>query len=278
MTPPAIAAGATAGTAAGTVPLAASGLVLAYERTVVVDGLSVEFAPGSITALIGPNGCGKSTLLRAFARVLAPRAGAVQLGGIPLATLATREIAKSLSYLPQTPTAPPGLTVRELVTLGRFPHRRGLGGATAVDRQAVGHALAAVGLAGQHDVDLDQLSGGQRQRAWIGMALCQEAAVLLLDEPTSHLDPAHQLEVMLLLRRVAAAGRTVVVVLHDLQLAARHADRLIALADGRIAAHGVPSDVITPTVLERVFAIRADVIADPLTGTPICLPRGLTTG
>ena len=254
-------------------PLAAEAVVLAYDRTVVVDGLTVEFPKGSLTALIGPNGCGKSTLLRALARALRPRTGRVLLEGRPLLYLPTREVARLLSYLPQSPSAPPGLSVRELIALGRFPHRQGLGGEGSTDRTAIDGALLAVGLAGRGDDEVDALSGGQRQRAWIGMALCQGATTLLLDEPTSHLDLAHQIEVLTLLRRLADEGRTVVVVLHDLQLAARHADRLIAMVDGRIAAQGTPVDVITPDVLRRVFAIAADVIPDPQTGTPLCLPR-----
>jgi iron complex transport system ATP-binding protein len=254
-------------------PLAAESVDLAYGSTAVLTGLTLRFAPGTFTALIGPNGCGKSTLLRALARVLAPQAGSVLLGGELVSALPTRAVARALSYLPQTPLAPPGLSVRELIALGRYPHRQRLGLESPTDRQAIAAALDEVGLTSLGMTDLDQLSGGQKQRAWIGMALAQGAALLLLDEPTNHLDLAHQIDVLSLLRRLADGGRTVIVVLHDLQLAARYADRLVALHRGAIAADGPPTQVITPELLRQVFAIEAAVISDPLTGTPLCLPR-----
>ena len=248
-------------------------LTVAYDAEPVIAGLSLELFAGKLTAIIGPNGCGKSSLLRALARVLTPRHGAVLLAGDDIRHLPTRTVAQRMSYLPQGPAAPPGLTVAELVAHGRFPHRRRFAGLSVDDRAAIGNALDVTGLHEFANRAIDTLCGGQRQRAWIAMALAQGARTLLLDEPTNHLDPAHRLEVLDLLQAVVGEGRSVVVVLHDLHLAAHYADHLVTLLDGRLIAQGGPKSVLTPQVLREVFAIEADVIDDPVTGTPLVLPR-----
>jgi iron complex transport system ATP-binding protein len=253
--------------------LATFDLAAGYDRQVVVPDLSVSFPAGRITAIIGANGCGKSTILKAASRVLRPLAGSVRLDGENVHALPTRQLARRLSSLPQSPDAPEALTVHELVSYGRYPHRRWLGAGHPDDGRMVDWALRAAGVAELADRPVHALSGGQRQRAWIAMTLAQGADLLLLDEPTSHLDTCHQLEVMELLARLnREAGKTVVMVLHDLNLAARYAHHMLAVKDGRVVAAGPPAQVMTEPHLREVFGIRARILSDPQTGTPICIP------
>ncbi|ACZ86401.1 ABC transporter ATP-binding protein [Streptosporangium roseum] len=253
--------------------LRASGLHLAYDNRLVVEDLDVVIPPGRVTAIVGANACGKSTLLRALARLLAPRRGAVQLDGRALHSIPTRELAQRLGILPQTPVAPEGLTVIDLVNRGRSPHQTWWRQWSKADEQAVRGALAATGMTGLADRAVDELSGGQRQRAWIAMAVAQGTPVLLLDEPTTYLDLAHQIDVLDLITDLNRhEGRTVVMVLHDLNQACRYADHVIAMKSGRIVAEGVPSDVITARTVEEIFDLRCQVTTDPVSGTPLIIP------
>jgi ABC-type cobalamin/Fe3+-siderophores transport systems, ATPase components len=255
--------------------LAAEEVTLAYGDRVVVEELSLTLAPGRITAIVGANGCGKSTLLRALARLLRPTSGQVVLDGAALASRPTREVARTLGLLPQSPVAPEGIAVADLVGRGRHPHQRMLARWTARDYEAVAAALEATGVADLADRSVDELSGGQRQRVWIAMALAQETDILLLDEPTTFLDVAHQVEVLDLLTDLNRdRGTTIVMVLHDLNLAARYADELVAMRAGRVHAAGSPVDVVTEELVRDVFGLDCSVIPDPLTGTPLVLPAG----
>jgi iron complex transport system ATP-binding protein len=256
-----------------TARLQARDLRLGYRDHLVVDGLDLDVLAGTVTAVIGPNGCGKSTLLRALGRLLAPRGGQVLLDGRRIDRMPTREVARVLGILPQSPTAPDGLTVADLVARGRYPHQSWYRQQTAEDRAAVAEALALTGLTDLADQPLDELSGGQRQRAWLSLALAQGTDLLLLDEPTTYLDLAHQVDVLELVRRLhTEAGRTVVMVLHDLNLAARYADTLVAMRAGRIVCQGPPADVLTEARLREVFGLAARVVPDPVTGTPLVVP------
>jgi iron complex transport system ATP-binding protein len=256
-------------------PLRAAGLTLAYDELVAVRDLDLAVSPGRITAVVGANGCGKSTLLRALARLLPPRRGTVLLDGRAISELPTKEVAKRVGILPQSPVAPDGLTVEDLVARGRYPHQRVFRQWSREDESAVESALSATGTADLRDRPLDELSGGQRQRAWIAMTLAQETELLLLDEPTTFLDLAHQVEVLdLLADLVERHSRTVVMVLHDLNQACRYADLLVALRDGRIHAIGRPEDVVDARFVEEVFGLRARVVEDEVTGAPLCLPEG----
>ncbi len=251
-------------------------LTLAYDQAVVIDALDVSIPSGRITALVGPNGCGKSTLLRGLARLLAPRGGAAFLDGKAIHQLPTRELAKRLGILPQSPVAPEGLTVRELVAQGRYPHQSWFRQWAAEDEEAVVRALELTGMAALADRPVDALSGGQRQRAWIAMTLAQETSVILLDEPTTFLDLSHQIEVLQLLERLNRdEGRTIVMVVHDLNHATRHAHYLVALKAGAVAAAGSPAEVVTPDLLRDVFGVEGAVVTDPRSGVPLCIPYGL---
>ncbi|MDP9388098.1 MAG: ABC transporter ATP-binding protein [Actinomycetota bacterium] len=253
--------------------LAASGLSLAYEDRAVVDGLSLTVAPGRITAIVGANASGKSTLVRGLARLLRPRSGAVLLDGDDIHRLPTREVATKLGILPQQPIAPEGITVSDLVARGRHPHQRWFRQWSVSDEAAVNTALAATRTTDLADRPVDELSGGQRQRVWIAFVLAQGTPLMLLDEPTTFLDLAHQVEVLDLLAELnQREGRTLVLVLHDLNLACRYAHHLVAMRDGTIAAEGPPSAVITPELVAEVFRLDAHVMADPLTATPLVLP------
>jgi iron complex transport system ATP-binding protein len=253
--------------------LAADRLSLAYDDRPIVDDLSVSIPSGKITVIVGANACGKSTLLRGLARLLKPRAGAVLLDGEDIHRLPTREVATRLGILPQQPVAPDGITVADLVARGRTPHQRWLRQFSPDDEAAVDGALAATRTAELADRTIDELSGGQRQRVWIALALAQGTPLLLLDEPTTFLDLAHQIEVLDLLAELnEREGRTIVLVLHDLNLACRYAHHLVAMKAGSIVAEGLPAEVITPALVRDVFDLGCEVIADPLTGTPLVLP------
>jgi iron-siderophore transport system ATP-binding protein len=255
--------------------LIARDLRLGYGDRVVVDDLSLDLGDAGITAIIGPNGCGKSTLLRALGRLLRPYGGQVLLDGADIAKVPTRDVARRMAILPQAPQAPEGLTVADLVARGRHPHQSWYRQWSASDETAIADALAKTGLLELADRPLDELSGGQRQRAWISMALAQDTELLLLDEPTTYLDLAHQVEVLELIRRLHTEhDRTVVMVLHDLNLAARYADHLVALRAGRVAAAGPPGEVLTEDLLADVFALDAKVIRDPVSGGPLVVPLG----
>ncbi|MFF0308032.1 ABC transporter ATP-binding protein [Streptosporangium sp. NPDC004379] len=256
--------------------LQAVGVRLGYGDRVIVDGLDLGIEAGTVTTIIGPNGCGKSTLLRALGRLLKPSGGEVLLDGKRIDRMPTKEVARILGVLPQAPTAPEGLTVADLVARGRHPHQTWYRQWSSGDEAAVGEALAMTGLDGLGERPLDELSGGQRQRAWISMALAQGTDLLLLDEPTTFLDLAHQIEVLELVRRLHGEhGRTVVMVLHDLNLAARYADRLVAMRSGRVLAAGTPHEVLTEPLLAEVFDLEAKVIEDPVAGTPLVVPVGV---
>ncbi|WP_079064346.1 ABC transporter ATP-binding protein [Streptomyces sp. NRRL F-4489] len=253
--------------------LAARDLTLSYEERTVVEGLDLDVPDGAVTVVVGPNACGKSTLLRALGRLLRPRRGAVLLDGTDLARIPTRRIAQALGLLPQTPVAPEAITVADLVARGRQPHQRWWQQWSAEDERAVTEAMARTDVTALADRPVDELSGGQRQRVWIAMALAQETDLLLLDEPTTYLDIAHQVEVLDLVRRLNRdRGRTVVAVLHDLNQAARYADHLVAMKAGRIVAQGPPGEVVTAGLVEEVFGLAAVVVPDPVTGSPLVVP------
>jgi iron complex transport system ATP-binding protein len=251
-------------------------LTLAYDDTTIITRLDLLIPSGKITALVGPNGCGKSTLLRGIARLLKPRAGAVYLDSDLVFKLPAKELAKRMGILPQGPVAPEGLTVRELVAQGRYPHQHWFQQWSEDDERITEEALHITGMHELAERALDALSGGQRQRAWIAMTLAQDTETLLLDEPTTFLDMAHQLEVLQLLQRLnREQGRTVVMVLHDLNHAARFAHHVIAMSAGRVVTAGSPHDVMTPTTLRDVFGVEAEIITDPRTGVPHCIPYEL---
>lgn len=255
--------------------LAAESLTLAYGERLVVDALDLEVPPGAVTAIVGANGCGKSTLLRALARLLPVRSGRVVLDGADIRSRPSKEVARTLGLLPQSPVAPEGIAVADLVGRGRHPHQRALARWSAKDYAVVADALAATGTADLADRTVDELSGGQRQRVWIAMALAQETDILLLDEPTTFLDVAHQVEVLDLLRDLNHdRGTTIVMVLHDMNMAARYADHLVALSGGRIVAAGEPAAILTSEMIREVFDLDCRVIEDPVSGTPLVLPRG----
>ncbi|MDR1405396.1 MAG: ABC transporter ATP-binding protein [Candidatus Methanoplasma sp.] len=231
---------------------------------------------GKITAIIGPNGCGKSTVLKAVGRLLKPRGGMVYLNGNDIQNLSTREIAQKMAILPQSPQSPPGLTVGELVTYGRFPHQHGFGKLKPDDKKIIMWALEVTKLTEFENTAVDNLSGGQRQRVWIAMALAQQTELILLDEPTTYLDLAYQLEVLELLHGLNREQMcTIVMVLHDLNLAARFADHMIAIRDGDVICHGPPEQVMTENVLRTTFRIDAKIITEPHTGRPACISYDL---
>ena len=264
-----------AGTAVdGATRLAARGVAVGYGARPVIDGLDVAIPPGVITTIIGPNGCGKSTLLRTLSRLLKPTSGTVVLDGEDIAGLRTRDVAKKLGLLPQAPVAPEGLTVSDLVARGRHPHQSWLRQWSSDDADVVRRALAMTGVSDLADRPVDSLSGGQRQRVWISMTLAQGTDLLLLDEPTTYLDLAHAIDVLDLVDDLHESGCTVVMVLHDLNLATRYSDNLVVLRDGAILAQGHPREVITAELLHEAFGLRAKVIDDPVGDRPLIVPIG----
>jgi iron complex transport system ATP-binding protein len=255
--------------------LDAEHLTLGYGELTVVDDLSLVVPPGRITAIVGANACGKSTLLRSMSRLLRPRSGQVVLDGREVHRTPARQLARTLGLLPQSPIAPEGITVADLVGRGRHPHQGLLSRWSSDDDRAVAEALEATETTALADRSVDELSGGQRQRVWIAMALAQQTDVLLLDEPTTFLDVSHQVEVLDLLTDLnRRRGTTIVMVLHDLNLAARYADHLVALAAGRVHAAGTPAEVLTEDCVRAVFGLDSRVVADPTTGAPMMLPLG----
>jgi len=255
--------------------LRAVGLCVGYGDHTVVHDLDLDLLDGAITTLIGPNGCGKSTLLRALGRLLRPADGHVLLDGRRIDKVPTKQVATEVALLPQSPVAPEGLIVRDLVARGRHPRQSWLRQWSADDEQVVSETLVWTAMTDLADEPMDQLSGGQRQRAWIAMALAQQTDLLLLDEPTTYLDLSHQLDVLDLVQTLNREhGRTIAMVLHDLNLAARYSDQIVAMRDGVILAQGSPADVVTPDLLRRVFGLESRVIEDPVTGKPLVVPIG----
>jgi iron-siderophore transport system ATP-binding protein len=255
--------------------LEAEALTLAYGERTVIEGLDLSVAGGRITAIVGANACGKSTLLRSMSRLLSPRAGQVLLDGKAVHRMPAKELARTLGLLPQSPIAPEGITVADLVGRGRHPHQGVFSRWSREDDAAVAAALEATQTTELADRAVDELSGGQRQRVWIAMALAQQTDLLLLDEPTTFLDVAHQVEVLDLLTDLnRTRGTTIVMVLHDLNLAARYADHLVALTGGRVHAAGGPAEVLTEETVRAVFGLDSRVIVDPTSGRPLMLPIG----
>ncbi|MDX3384718.1 ABC transporter ATP-binding protein [Streptomyces niveiscabiei] len=262
--------------AVATTRLAARGVTVGYGSRTVIDDLDVAVPPGVITTIIGPNGCGKSTLLRTLSRLLKPTKGSVVLDGDDIARLKTRDVAKKLGLLPQAPVAPEGLTVSDLVARGRHPHQSWLRQWSSDDAEVVEKALDMTGVLDLADRPVDSLSGGQRQRVWISMTLAQGTDLLLLDEPTTYLDLAHAVDVLDLVDDLHESGRTVVMVLHDLNLAIRYSDNLVVMRDGAILAQGHPRDVVTAELLDDAFGLKALVIDDPVGDRPMIVPIGRT--
>ncbi|TDD79239.1 ABC transporter ATP-binding protein [Actinomadura rubrisoli] len=252
--------------------LRAEGLTLAYERRVVAEGLGVAIPDASFTVIVGPNACGKSTLLRALARLLRPREGTVLLDGAPIGDLPPKRLARLLGLLPQSPLTPEGITVADLVARGRHPYQGLLRQWSREDERAVGEAMDAVGVADLAGRVVDELSGGQRQRVWLALVLAQQTGIMLLDEPTTYLDIAHQIEVLDLCSRLHEEGRTLVAVLHDLNHACRYATHLIAMRGGEVLAQGPPGEIVTADLVQEVFGLPCRVIDDPETGTPLIVP------
>ncbi|WP_309739535.1 ABC transporter ATP-binding protein [Chamaesiphon sp. OTE_20_metabat_361] len=258
--------------------LIAQDLSLAYRGNTIIQDLSLTIPAEKITVLVGSNGCGKSTLLKGLARLLKPTSGGVYLDGKSILAGSTKSVARQLGLLPQSPISPEGLTVKDLVSQGRYPYQDWRQQWSIQDRQIVREALEMTDLVSLSDRPLDTLSGGQRQRAWIAMSLAQNTKILLLDEPTTFLDLAHQMEVLDLLYRLnQQQGRTIVMVLHDLDRACRYADYLVAIKAGRVFAAGTPAEIVTAELVEAVFNLKCQIHADPIAGTPMCIPIGTKT-
>lgn len=253
--------------------VAASGVSIGYGRAIIVRDLDLAIPRGAFTVLLGPNGSGKSTILRALCGLLSPQHGTVLIDGRAIASLPSKEVARRIGVLSQGPSAPEGLTVRDLIQQGRYPHRSLFGRWTAADEAACAEAMTLTGMDAFAERPLDTMSGGERQRAWIAMALAQQTDILLLDEPTTFLDLAHQIEIMdLVADLVHRRGKTVVAVLHDLNQAARYADHMVLLKKGRIIGTGQPAEVMTESAVADVFGVVSSIISDPVTGTPMCIP------
>ncbi|ADW72178.1 MULTISPECIES: ATP-binding cassette domain-containing protein [Rahnella] len=256
-------------------PLYAKDLTLGYDKKIVARELSVSIPQGKLTVIIGPNACGKSTLLRTLSRLMPPQSGTVFLDGKLIGDYGTRDVAKRLGLLPQSSTAPGDISVADLVARGRYPHQSLFSRWTAQDTLAVNDAMHATGVFELAESTVNSLSGGQRQRVWIAMVLAQQTPLLLLDEPTTWLDIAHQIDLMELMCRLNQEnGRTLVVVLHDLNQACRYAGHLIAMRDGKILAEGAPADIVTPALIEQVFGLRCAIIDCPVSHTPLIIPLG----
>ncbi|MCR6033505.1 ATP-binding cassette domain-containing protein [Nocardioides sp. zg-579] len=257
------------------VTLVAKGLSLAYDQRTVVHGVDLTIPAGAVTAIVGANGCGKSTLLRGLGRILKPAAGTVELGGRDIARMRPREVAGLLGLLPQQPVAPEGITVADLVGRGRHPHQGAFRRWSAADADAVAVALALTDTQDLAARRVEELSGGQRQRVWVAMMLAQDPGIMLLDEPTTYLDIAHQVDVLDLLAELnEERGTTVVMVLHELNLAARYADHLVVMCEGRVLREGAPGDVLDVACVQEAFGLTARVVPDPVTGSPLVVPVG----
>jgi len=250
-------------------------LTLGYQRQVIIDALDLQLPAGKISVLIGSNGCGKSTLLKSLARLLKPQQGSVIINGADIQQRSTSAVARELAILPQMPSAPEGVTVRHLVALGRYPYQSWMQQWSKQDEAMVELALQQTGVQSLADRPVDALSGGQRQRVWIAMTLAQDTDIVLLDEPTTYLDLAHQIEVLDLLRELnRQQGKTIIMVLHDLNLACRYADHMVAVHQRTAFAQGKPSEILTEALVKQVFDLNCRIIADPFFGTPLCIPFG----
>jgi iron complex transport system ATP-binding protein len=258
-------------------PLQVQDATIGYGRVAISEGLNVDVPEGEFTVILGPNACGKSTLLKALARMLKPSTGHVLLDGKDIHSQPTRAVARRLGLLPQSPIAPDGITVADLVARGRYPHQGILRQWSAEDEVVVAEAMAATDITELAGRGVDELSGGQRQRVWIAMVLAQQTPLLLLDEPTTFLDITHQIEVLDLCAKLHREGRTLVAVLHDLNQAARYATHLIAMRDGAVVAEGAPADIVTAEMVHRVFDLPCRIIDDPETGTPLVIPKALAS-
>ncbi|MFW7433440.1 ABC transporter ATP-binding protein [Vagococcus carniphilus] len=245
---------------------------LSYQKDPIVKELDVSFMKGKISVIIGPNGCGKSTLLKGISRLLKKETGSIILNDINMDELSNKEIAKQLAFLPQSATAPEDVTVRDVVELGRYPYRKVLQKVSQEEKIIVDEVLEQTGLFHLRDENINNLSGGQKQRVWIAMALAQKTEIILLDEPTTYLDLGHQIEVLNLLKELnETTGQTIIMVLHDLNLASRFSDYMIGMKDGRVVYEGVPTEMMTPTILKDLFGIEAYIGEDPVDKKPICL-------
>ncbi|WP_150460490.1 ABC transporter ATP-binding protein [Nesterenkonia ebinurensis] len=253
--------------------LAAAGLTAGYDARTVLRELDLQIPEGSFTVIMGPNACGKSTLLRSLARLIKPASGEVLLDGAAITSIPTKQLARTIGLLPQSSVAPEGITAADLVSRGRHPHQSLLKRWGREDEAAVREALEVTGTSALATRPVDELSGGQRQRVWIAMALAQQTPILLLDEPTTYLDIAHQIEVLQLCTQLQAQGRTLVAVLHDLNQALRYATHLVAMRDGEIIAQGAPEQIGTPELVQEVFGVAARIIEDPETGRPLVIPK-----
>lgn len=254
--------------------LVADDLVLSYGAAPIVDHVSLQIPEGKVTAFIGPNGSGKSTIFRALARLLRPSHGSVVIDGAAIRSMTTKQVARKLAILPQQPVIPESITVEDLVWYGRHPHRRPLVATGKADRDAVDWSIRATQLEGLRNHAVDALSGGQRQRAWIALALAQDTGILLLDEPTTFLDLSHQLEVLELCAELNRdQGKTIVMVLHDLNLAAEYCDHLFVIRDGHVFTQGSPEEIVTSEMIREVFHVSAEVIRHPTSGRPLCIPH-----
>ncbi|KML35008.1 ABC transporter ATP-binding protein [Rossellomorea marisflavi] len=250
-------------------------LTLAYGERTIIDQMDLDIPKGEITVFIGGNGCGKSTLLRSIARLMKPKEGSVLLDGESISRLSTKEVARKMAILPQTPVSPEGLTVLQLVKQGRYPHQSWLKQWSRKDEKIVEDALRATGMEEFRNRKVDELSGGQRQRAWIALTLAQDTDIILLDEPTTYLDMTHQIEILdLLFELNEKEGRTIVMVLHDINLACRYAHNIVAIRDREVYAQGKPEEVISCELVKHVFGMDCQVSSDPLFGTPLCIPFG----
>ncbi|MEE4181516.1 Fe(3+) dicitrate ABC transporter ATP-binding protein FecE [Pseudomonas viridiflava] len=251
--------------------LQAQQLDIGYGATRIVQDLSFSPPPGKVTALIGPNGCGKSTLLKAFARILTPQAGSLSLDGKAYRDLSARDLARKVAFLPQVLPIPEGVSVGQLVAYGRSPHNSLWGRLSGADQHSVEQALQRMELETLADRPLSDLSGGQRQRAWLAMILAQDAAIVLLDEPTTYLDISHQVELLDLMRALSAEGKTVITVLHDINQACRYADHLAVMQAGRLVASGAPGEVLNAELVCQVFDVQVQIMREPVAGTPMCI-------
>lgn len=245
---------------------------LSYQKDPIVKELDVSFMKGKISVIIGPNGCGKSTLLKGISRLLKKETGSIILNDTNMDELSNKEIAKQLAFLPQSATAPEDVTVRDVVELGRYPYRKVLQKVSQEEKIIVDEVLQQTGLFHLRDENINNLSGGQKQRVWIAMALAQKTEIILLDEPTTYLDLGHQIEVLNLLKELnETTGQTIIMVLHDLNLASRFSDYMIGMKNGRVVYEGVPTEMMTPTILKDLFGIEAYIGEDPVDKKPICL-------